>query len=197
MCLTINSYYHKYSDNCYGKGMIKYQPLKCNKDILVYKVLRVTEPYTDLANRIRFNNGRYFMIQPSEPIYQTPFNYATIVFNENGVAYQSVDKFMTAANPGDIGAGIHSFHSKEYAIGMAKNFESLASSGYYKPSGNYKHKVFVAIIPKNTEFFIGCDGDIVSKELMIYNHGYEDLLENKDFITFDDYLGTVFDRDKA
>ena len=62
MCLTINSYYHKSSDNCYGKGMIKYQPLKCDKDILVYKVLRVIEPYTDFEYRIRFNSGRYSMI---------------------------------------------------------------------------------------------------------------------------------------
>ena len=98
MCLTINSYYHKSSDNCYGKGMTKYQPLKCDKDILVYKVLRVIEPYTDFEYRIRFNSGRYFMIQPSEPIYQTPFNYATIIFNEDGAARQSVDRFMTTAD---------------------------------------------------------------------------------------------------
>lgn len=189
MCLTINSYYHKSSDNCYGKGMIKYQPLKCDKDILVYKVLRVIEPYTDFEYRIRFNSGRYSMIQPSEPIYQTPFNYATIIFNEDGAARQSVDRFMTTADgfSNVIGYGIHSFYSKDYAIGVAKNFESSVSCG------DYKRKVFVAIIPKNTEFFIGCDGDIVSKELKIYNHGHEDWLENQDFITFDDYLGTIFD----
>lgn len=190
MCLIINSYYHKY----YGKGMIKYQPLKCDKDILVYKVLRVTEPYTDFADMIRFNSGRYFAIHPSEPIYQTPFNYATIIFNEYGVAWQSVDCFMTTADgySNVIGQGIHSFYSKDYAIGMAKKLESSVSlRGDYK-----KHKVFVAIIPKNTEFFIGRDADIVSKELKIYNHGHEDWLENQDFITFDDYLGTIFDNRK-
>ena len=192
MCLTINSYYHKSSDNCYGKGMTKYQPLKCDKDILVYKVLRVIEPYTDFEYRIRFNSGRYFMIQPSEPIYQTPFNYATIIFNEDGAARQSVDRFMTTADgySNVIGRGIHSFYSKDYAIGMAKNLESSVLGG------GCKHKVFVAIIPKNTEFFIGRDGDIVSKELKIYNHGHEDWLENQNFITFDDYLGTVFDNRK-
>lgn len=192
MCLTINSYYHKSSDNCYGKGMTKYQPLKCDKDILVYKVLKVTEPYTDSYYMLRFSSVRCFMMQPSEPIYQTPFNYATIVFNESGVACQSVDRFMTTDDgySNVIGCGIHSFYSKDYAIGMAKNFESSVSGG------DCKHKVFVAIIPNNTEFFIGCDGDIVSKELKIYNHGHEDWLENQDFITFDDYLGTIFDNRK-
>ena len=89
--------------------------------------------------------------------YYTPYQYVTITFN-NGVC-KMTSKLENVVGIRSIKIGIHSYFDKESADTCAISYNKIDGT-----------KVFYAIIPKDAEYYFGCDGDIVSNKLIIFQH---------------------------
>ena len=114
------------------------------RSILVYKVLE-----------------RYFGKEYNNK-YHTPFIGKSINFNpDDGMYFYKNTQIKKELFGSDehkqklITNGIHSFTDKQFAIDYCHN--SL-----------YRQSMHYAIIPKGSNFYIGCDGDIVSTNLVVF-----------------------------
>lgn len=157
MCLLINKHIHKpktvYHTDYNGRVFCteERKPLYSDKDIIVYKVLKdrlyysiCYSPDTDFMRALR---------------YVTPFMGCTVDFDNDGKAdIISEIRFSDDcyADHDKINKGLHSYISYDKAIELLN------------VSINSDLKIFTAIIPAYTDFYIGEDGDVVSSRLIIY-----------------------------
>ena len=140
MCLTISDYFHNEMDEF---GNLK--PLTHDKDILVYKGLRVR---TKKVQVVGYN--LCWSVSPSHD-YETPCIKTPITFIDN----------MFTMETNKLG------HYHSY-LGYIDRIEEGIHSSKDK-SGAYSYGIcFPAVIPAGTEFFIGISNDMVSKKLLIF-----------------------------
>lgn len=165
MCLSVNLNYHKVKNN-------KPIALVAKQSILVYKVLEV--------------EGKH---------YHTPFEYMAINFNdEYGMFFYKTTRFNINRTHFDLSdghkcaydvwRGIHSyidFGEADYTTDYMKNLYDSTN-----PNIHY------AIIPKGSKFYIGCDDDIVSSNLVVFKNKTKYNKNKKYFgdkpIEFSEYL---------
>lgn len=98
--------------------------------------------------------------------YYTPYNYMPINFDdEYGMFFYKTTRF-SYYNDGCsstiyINKGIHSFTDIEEAESNNKYFSCLCGADV---------RIYNAVIPKGSKFFIGRNGDIVSSNLVVFKN---------------------------
>ena len=176
MCLLINKHIHKpktvYHTDYDGRVFCteERKPLYSDKDIIVYKVLK--------GKQLAIDTICYPYDTPirMELIYVTPFMGCTVFFDDGKADIISEIRFSDDcyADHDKINKGLHSYISYDKAIELLND-----------PFIPYS-KIFMAIIPAHTDFYIGEDGDVVSSHLIIYEDNTkinrENSIEIEEFI---------------
>lgn len=177
MCLFINKQIHKsktvYHTGYYGGVFCtkEREPLYSDKDIIVYKVLKDRQLAID-SICYPYDTGIRIEIR-----YVTPFMGCTVDFDNDGKA-DIISEILFSddcyADHDRINKGLHSYISYDKAIELLND-----------PFIPYL-KIFMAIIPAHTDFYIGEDGDVVSSHLIIYEDNTkinrENSIEIEEFI---------------
>ena len=174
MCLSVNLDFHKVKNN-------KPIALVAKQSILVYKVLEVEDKH-----------------------YHTPFEYMAINFDdEYGMFFYKTTRFSInrtyfyseGHTAYDVLRGIHSYINFD---------EADYTTDYMKNLYDSKPNIHYAIIPKGSKFYIGCDDDIVSSNLVVFKNKTKYSKNKKYFgdkpIEFSEYLkkfGTELDSNKV
>ena len=178
MCLLINKHIHKpktvYHTDYDGRVFCteERKPLYSDKDIIVYKVLK--------GRQLAIDTICYPYDTPirMELIYVTPFMGCTVFFDDGKADIISKIQFSDDcyADHDKINKGLHSYISRNKALEHLNPF--LFS--------DLNLKIFTAIIPAYTDFYIGEDGDVVSSRLIIYEDdtkiNRENSIEIEEFI---------------
>ena len=139
--------------------------VKCfvaKEDILVYKCLDCTD-------------GEY----------STPFQHMPIVFTKGKYVYNKIRMSQKIGcglwKSACVSKGIHAYRTRDKAINVSK--------GFHGTNGTSMH---YAVIPKDSDFYIGNNDDIVSNNLIVYrekrcfDRHYPNIIDFKQYI--DKYL---------
>lgn len=97
----------------------------------------------------------YKIIRKTIDGFETPFRYYPIDFVENKCVFKS--KLIKDGHIVD--KGIHAYRSLNTAVDACERMRFLWSRDNYI--------VFKAIIPRFSNYYIGCNGDIVSNKMII------------------------------
>lgn len=98
----------------------------------------------------------YKIIMKTKTGFKTPFRYYPVDFIKN----EYVLKSKLIKNNHIVDEGIHAYRSLKTAVAYAYD---ISMNSWIR--ANYI--VFKAIIPKFSNYYIGCDGDIVSNKMII------------------------------
>ena len=170
------------------------EPLVADVDVLVYKVLLRND---DLA--MRFHAARSMSVLPEwyrpQPEYCTPVMREAVIFDDNyeadlraqisgygdriSVFYKEDDKAFFVGNY-NIEEGIHSYFLKTAANELLSQDDTTL-------------RLCVAVIPANTGFFIGQNGDVVSNRLIIYQTPDAMALKKRNAVPLKEWLDTKFE----
>ena len=142
MCLNVSEKVHPYK-KCRDGG---------------YRAKCLSLPYPIVVHKLLERDfGRSFY---------TPFQYLRVNF-EDGKAELTLNDFWEIAVTTEpfstkisVKTGFHSYYKHEVAA---------VYCDYMRRQG-WPTKIFPAIIPANTKFFVGTEGDIVSEKLVIYEN---------------------------
>ena len=173
MCLTIDKIIHSHNINtenistlC-GNPFCEVFPLIAKKDVLVYKVLELpTEEYV-------FYNEKHAWL--------TPFRHLPVIFKDG---IDKIESNLVVVKKDKTCDTITHFSLNNYIVNIG--IHSYTNEREVKCYDPYNRKIFKAVIPKGTPFYVGTNGDIVSKELIIYE--YWDSINNSDYLTMADLL---------
>lgn len=97
----------------------------------------------------------YKIIMKTKTGFKTPFRYYPVDFIKN----ECVLKSKLIKDGYIVDNGIHAYRSLDRAVSEMENLKWF--------SFNCSFIVFKAIIPKFSNYYIGCDGDIVSNKMII------------------------------
>ena len=166
------------------------EPLVADVDVLVYKVLLHND---DLA--MRFHAAQSMSALPKwyrpQPEYCTPIMGEAVIFDDNYEAelrarisgyedrisvFYKDDKAFFVGNY-NIEEGIHSYFLKTAANELLSQDDTIL-------------RLYVAVIPANTRFFIGQNGDVVSDRLIIYQTQYAMALKKRNAVPLKEWLDT-------
>lgn len=88
--------------------------------------------------------------------YYTPFQNVNIFFDNGECVMEKIPNIVPKRVDGhrEIGKGLHSFYKKRPANTLITYFPQT--------------KIYYAIIPKGSEYYIGTNGEIVSNNLMVF-----------------------------
>jgi hypothetical protein len=99
----------------------------------------------------------YKIIMKTKTGFKTPFRCYPIDFIE----HECVLKSKLIKDCYIVDKGIHAYRSLSTAVARVRDMDMHA----WVPAASYS--VFKAIIPKFSNYYIGCDGDIVSNKMII------------------------------
>ena len=128
----------------------------------------------------------YKCLDCEDGVYCTPFRYMPIVFIRGKYVYNKVnmDKSVVCCKKDEgayVYSGIHAYITKDKAIKISKEFNDT--------NGTSMH---YAVIPKDSNFYVGQSDDIVSNNLIVYrekrcfDRHYPSIINFKQYI--DKYL---------
>lgn len=102
----------------------------------------------------------YKVIMKTKIGFKTPFRYYPVDFIKNECVLRSKLRFKLIKDCRIVENGIHAYRSLIMAVAHAQDMGMRT----WTPT-NYI--VFKAIIPKFSNYYIGCDGDVVSNKMII------------------------------